>query len=194
MPGFVVYIKAALALVLIKMTSLFKFMTNILVIMKNIITFAWTLTLTDMNTKSILMPHICHKIGWWTLLLTVMITLVKTILLYFFGGEIMDVAGYMARISHLILIISLSLICLSRENIEDEMISGLRLKAVGYTAWFFFIFTLVVSLLLMVQPVDSDITLYLSELFLICLPVGLAGLYLVIFKVMLWKSKKLEVL
>ena len=194
MPGFVVYIKAALALVLIKMTSLFKFMTNILVIMKNIITFAWTLTLTDMNTKSILMPHICHKIGWWTLLLTVMITLVKTILLYFFGGEIMDVAGYMARISHLILIISLSLICLSREKIEDEMISGLRLKAVGYTAWFFFIFTLVVSLLLMVQPVDSDITLYLSELFLICLPVGLAGLYLVIFKVMLWKSKKLEVL
>lgn len=147
-----------------------------------------------MNTKSILMPHICHKIGWWTLLLTVMITLVKTILLYFFGGEIMDVAGYMARISHLILIISLSFICLSREKIEDEMISGLRLKAVGYTAWFFLIFTLVVSLLLMVQPVDSDITLYLSELFLICLPVGLAGLYLVIFKVMLWKSKKLEVL
>ena len=194
MPGFVVYIKAALALVLIKMTSLFKFMTNILVIMKNIITFASDITLTDMNTKSILMPHICHKIGWWTLLLTVMITLVKTILLYFFGGEIMDVAGYMARISHLILIISLSLICLSSEKIEDEMISGLRLKAVGYTAWFFFIFTLVVSLLLMVQPVDSDITLYLSELFLICLPVGLAGLYLVIFKVMLWKSKKLEVL
>lgn len=147
-----------------------------------------------MNTKSILMPHICHKIGWWTLLLTVMITLVKTILLYLFGGEIMDVAGYMARISHLILIISLSLICLSREKIEDEMISGLRLKAVGYTAWFFFIFTLVVSLLLMVQPVDSDITLYLSELFLICLPVGLAGLYLVIFKVMLWKSKKQELL
>ena len=147
-----------------------------------------------MNTKSILMPHICHKIGWWTLLLTVMITLVKTILLYFFGGEIMDVAGYMARISHLILIISLSLICLSREKIEDEMISGFRLKAVGYTAWLFFIFTLVVSLLLMVQPVDSDITLYLSELFLICLPVGLSGLYLVIFKVMLWKSKKLEML
>ena len=45
MPGFVVYIKAALALVLIKMTSLFKFMTNILVIMKNIITFA-----SDINT------------------------------------------------------------------------------------------------------------------------------------------------
>ena len=153
-----------------------------------------TLTLADMNTKSILMPHICHKIGWWTLLLAVTITLVKTILLYFFGGEIMDVAGYMARISHLILIISLSLICLSKEKIEDEMISGLRLKSIGYTAWFFFIVALVVSLLLMVQPVDSDITLYLSELFLICMPVGLAGLYLVIFKVMLWKSKKQEVL
>ena len=153
-----------------------------------------TLTLTDMNTKNVLMPHICHKIGWWTLLLAVTITLVKTILLYFFGGEIMDVAGYMARISHLILIISLFLICLSKEKIEDEMISGLRLKSVGYTAWFFFIVALVVSLLLMVQPVDSDITLYLSELFLICMPVGLAGLYLVIFKVMLWKSKKQEVL
>lgn len=147
-----------------------------------------------MNTKNVLMPHICHKIGWWTLLLAVTITLVKTILLYFFGGEIMDVAGYMARISHLILIISLFLICLSKEKIEDEMISGLRLKAVGYTAWFFFIVALVVSLLLMGQPVDSDITLYLSELFLICMPVGLAGLYLVIFKVMLWKSKKQEVL
>ena len=44
-PGFVVYIKAALALVLIKMTSLFKFMTNILVIMKIIITFT-----SDINT------------------------------------------------------------------------------------------------------------------------------------------------
>lgn len=147
-----------------------------------------------MNTKNVLMPHICHKIGWWTLLLAVTITLAKTILLYFFGGEIMDVAGYMARISHLILIISLFLICLSKEKIEDEMISGLRLKSVGYTAWFFFIVALVVSLLLMGQPVDSDITLYLSELFLICMPVGLAGLYLVIFKVMLWKSKKQEVL
>ena len=69
-----------------------------------------------MNTKSILMPHICHKIGWWTLLLTVMITLVKTILLYFFGGEIMDVAGYMARISHLILIISFSLFVFPRKR------------------------------------------------------------------------------
>ena len=30
-----------------------------------------------MNSKSILMPHSCQKIGWWLLLLTVLIVVAK---------------------------------------------------------------------------------------------------------------------
>ena len=147
-----------------------------------------------MKNKSILMPHVCQKIGWWLLLLTALIVITKVILTY--ATHSIDVAWYLAKTSHLILIVSLFFITLSKEKVEDEMISGLRLKALGLTGYVFFIVFLLLSLGLelrlfsLFMNYDSVSEAYLSELFLIVLPVAIAGLYYLIFRVLLRQSKK----
>lgn len=147
-----------------------------------------------MNNKSILMPHSRQKIGWWLLLLAALIVVTKVILIY--TTHSIDVAWYLAKASHLILIVSLFFITLSKEKVEDEMISGLRLKAIGLTGYVFFIVFLLLSLGLelrlfsLFKNYDSVSEAYLSELFLIVLPVAIAGLYYLIFRVLLRQSKK----
>ena len=102
----------------------------------------------------------------------------------------------MAKSSHLILIASLFFITLSKERVEDEMISGLRLKAIGLTCYVYFIVFLLLSLVLelrlstLFRNYDSVTEAYLSELFLVFLPVAIAGLYYLIFRVLLRQSKK----
>ena len=148
-----------------------------------------------MNSKSILMPHSCQKIGWWLLLLTVLIVVAKIIVLY--ATLSIDVVWYLAKSSHLILIASLFFITLSKERVEDEMISGLRLKALGLTGYVFFVVFLFLSLALEFHLLDlfmNDLSLYLSELFLIILPIASAGLYYLIFRVLLRQSKKEQAL
>ncbi len=151
-----------------------------------------------MNNKSILMPHSRQKIGWWLLLLAALIVITKVILMY--ATHSIDVAWYLAKASHLILIVSLFFITLSKEKVEDEMISGLRLKAIGLTGYVFFIVFLLLSLGLelrlfaLFKNYDSVSEAYLSELFLIVLPVAIAGLYYLIFRVLLRQSKKEQAL
>lgn len=140
------------------------------------------------------MPHSCQKIGWWLLLLTALIVVTKVILTY--ATHSIDVAWYLAKTSHLILIVSLFFITLSKEKVEDEMISGLRLKAIGLTSYVFFVGFLLLSLVLelrlfsLIKNYDSVTEAYLSEFFLIFLPVAIAGLYYLIFRVLLRQSKK----
>ena len=147
-----------------------------------------------MNNKSILMPHACQRIGWCLLLLTVLLFVVKIILTY--TTHNIDVAWYLAKSSHFILIASLFFITLSKEKVEDEMISGLRLKAIGLTGYVFFVGFLLLSLALelrlfaLFKNYDSVSEAYLNELFLIVLPVAIAGLYYLIFRVLLRQSKK----
>ena len=147
-----------------------------------------------MQNKSILMPHTCQKIGWWLLLLMVVLEVTKVIL-YFFISDI-DIAWYMAKSAHLLLLISLFFICFSRERVEDEMISALRLKAVGITGYLYFILFLILSLVLelhlyrLFPHFEGDLELYLSELFLIILPIMIFGTYYLIFKGMLLRSRK----
>ena len=151
-----------------------------------------------MNNKSILMPHSCQKIGWWLLLLTALIFITNVILTY--ATHSIDVAWYLAKTSHLILIVSLFFITLSKEKVEDEMISGLRLKAIGLTGYVFFIVFLLLSLALelrlfaLFKNYDNVTEAYLSEFFLIFLPVAIAGLYYLIFRVLLRQSKKEQAL
>ena len=135
-----------------------------------------------MNNKSILMPHSCQKVGWSLLILSVLVELVKVL----FVHDI-DVAWYFAKAAHITLIIALFLICLSKEKVEDEMISAYRLRAIGITAYVFFVIILVLSIVLEVKPGESS---YLSELFLIVLPIVLFVLYYSLFKGMLLKSQK----
>ena len=144
-----------------------------------------------MNNKSILMPHTCQKVGWCLLILSVIAVFAKAL----FVHDI-DVAWYMAKSTHIIFIISFFLICLSKERVEDEMISSYRLKAIGITAYVYFVLFLILSLTLELKPgfifsnLPDSIDLYMSEAFLIFLPLFLFILYYGIFKWMLWKSKK----
>ncbi len=144
-----------------------------------------------MNHKSILMPHTCQKIGWCLLILFVIVELAKTLFVHN-----IDVAWHFAKASHIIFIVSIFFICLSKEKVEDEMISGFRLKSTGITAYVFFILLLILSLFLELRlasifsSIPEDIELYLSEAILIFLPLLLFILYYGLFKWMLWKSQK----
>lgn len=148
-----------------------------------------------MNNKSILMPHGCQKIGWWLFLVSILAEVIKTI--FFHDVDSMEVAGSIARGSSILMLASLLLICLSKEKVEDEMISSLRLKAVGITAYVFFLSFLLHSLFSVMSGLffpAFDPNLYIYELVLLCLPILTAGLYYVIFKGMLWRSRKQETL
>lgn len=144
-----------------------------------------------MNNKSILMPHTCQKVGWCLLILSVIVEFAKALFVHS-----IDVAWYFAKASHIAFIVSIFLICLSKEKVEDEMISGFRLKAIGITAYVFFVLLLVLSIVLEVKPgfifsnAEDTLSAYLSELFLIVFPILLFVLYYGIFKWMLWKPKK----
>ena len=137
------------------------------------------------------MPHTCQKIGWCLLILFVIVELAKALFVHN-----IDVAWYFAKASHFIFIVSIFLICLSREKVEDEMFSGLRLKSIGLVAYVFFVLVLILSLFLelrlaaLLPSFPEDIELYLSETILIFLPLLLFILYYGLFKWMLWKSKK----
>ena len=144
-----------------------------------------------MNNKSLLMPHICQKIGWWLFLVSILIDVIKTI--FFHDLNSMEVAGSIARVSSILMLASLLLICLSKEKVEDEMISSLRLKAVGITAYVFFLFFLLHSLFSVVSDMlfpHFEPNLYIYEIILLCLPILTAVLYYVLFKWMLWRSRK----
>ena len=124
-----------------------------------------------MNTKSILMPHACQKIGWWLLAGSVCGFLVD----WLFFARDFDVQCLLVRPLYFTFIVSIFLICLSKEKVEDEMIAALRLKAVGITAYAFFVFLLVLNIVFVEQP-GPGTNPYLSELFLIALPVLLFAL------------------
>lgn len=147
-----------------------------------------------MKHKSILMSHTCQKIGWGLFLLALIMLGVKVVLTYTLHD--INLIWYMAKSIHLLFIVSLFFICLSKEKVEDEMISGLRLKAIGISSYIFFVLFLLLSLILelqldrMIPDYDGTLELFLSELFLIELPMLLFGLYYVIFKGLLLRSKK----
>lgn len=144
------------------------------------------------------MPHSCQIVGWWLFLLTALLVVAKIILAY--TTHNINVVWYLAKSSHLVLIISLFFITLSKEKFEDEMISGLRLKALGLTGYVFFVVFLLLSLALELHLLDlfknndGTLSLYLSELFLIILPIAGAGLYYLIFRVLLRQSQKEQLL
>ena len=143
------------------------------------------------RNKSILMPHTCQKIGWYLLVLSLVLLIVKALFVH-----TIDVAWYFAKTTHIGVLVSLFLISLSKEKVEDEMISAYRLKAIGITAYVFFILLIILSLVLELKPnfifanTDTTISAFISELFLIILPILLSILYYSLFRGLLWKSKK----
>lgn len=143
------------------------------------------------RNKSILMPHTCQKIGWYLLVLSLVLLIVKALFVH-----TIDVAWYFAKTTHIGVLVSLFLISLSKEKVEDEMISAYRLKAIGITAYVFYSLLIILSLVLELKPnfifsnTDTTLSAFICELFLIILPILLSVLYNTLFRGLLWKSKK----
>ncbi len=144
-----------------------------------------------MHSKSILMPHACQKIGWCLVALSLISFIVKVL---FFRHNI-DGAWYFAKATHFTALLAFFFICLSKEKVEDEMISAYRLKAAGITGYVFFVILILISIVLELRPgflfsqAEDTLSMYLSEFFLIVLPLLLFIVYFLTFKVLLVRSK-----
>lgn len=144
-----------------------------------------------MKSKSLLMPHACQKVGWYLVALSLILFIVKAL---FFLHDI-DVAWYFAKATHFTALLAFFFICLSKEKVEDEMISVYRLKAAGITGYVFFVILIMISIVLELKPgflfsqAEDTLSMYLSEFFLIVLPLRLFIVYFLTFKVLLVKSR-----
>ena len=160
-----------------------------------------------MQKKSILMPHSCHKIGWWLLLLIPMIIGVYEILFLFYREShlfagINDNRRLITIVCYLEVIAAAFLICLSKEKVEDEMVAQYRLKAIGISAYVHFILYLAFWIFAALQhgfrigtgePWEMGFFVTM-QLFTVLIPFTTAGLYYLVFKWMLWRSRKEEAL
>ena len=160
-----------------------------------------------MQKKSILLPHACHKIGWWLLLLIPLGLGFSEILYRFFHetqlfAMVNNNSRFITMVCYLVLIASACMICLSKEKVEDEMVSQYRLRAIGISAYVHFIlywiFRLVSALQIGFQfgvgePWEIDFYAT-TELFIDLIPFTTAALYYLVFKWMLWRSRKEEAL
>ena len=159
--------------------------------MKNLLNFAIRKQLIHtMNHKSILMPHACQKIGWGLLSLSLVIFTVKALFV-----QDIHVAWYLAKTIHVITLLAFFFICMSKEKEEDEMIITYRMKATGITGYVFFVILMILSIILELKPTflfskaESTLSAFLSEFFLIILPVLLFIVYFITFKGLIVKSK-----
>ena len=98
---------------------------------------------------------------------------------------------------YLVMIASFFLICLSKEKVEDEMISQYRLKAIGISAYVnflcFLLFWLFEALNHGFRFLDAEAgwNLYnVAQLFFVLLPFTTAGLYYLVFKWLIKRSKE----
>lgn len=156
-----------------------------------------------MNSKSILMPHFCQKIGWWLLLLIPLAQGFYWILFCCFHetqlfASVNNNSRFITMLCYLAIIAASFLICLSKEKVEDEMISLCRLKAIGISAYANFICFLVFWLF---GALDHGfrfghgeswwgIVYGTMQVFFGLIPLTTAGLYYLVFKWMLKRSKE----
>ena len=158
-----------------------------------------------MKCKSILMPYTCHKIGWWLLVLLPLAWGFYEILFRYFHESklfalVNDNSRLLTMTCYLVVIASAFLICLSKEKVEDEMVSQYRLRAIGISAYVHFILYWVLRLIAALQVGFRfgvggtwEIDLYTTtESFIDLIPFTTAGLYYLVFKWMLWRSRKEE--
>ena len=144
-----------------------------------------------MKSKSILMPHACQKVGWCL----VALSLISFIINVLFFRHNIDGSWYFAKTTHFTALLAFLFLCLSKEKVEDEMISAYRLKAAGITGYVFFVILIMISIVLELKPgflfshAEDTLSMYLSEFFLIVLPLLLFIVYFLTFKVLLVKSK-----
>lgn len=148
------------------------------------------------------MPHACQKIGWWLLLLIPLVWGSYEILYHFFHETqlfalVNDNSRFMTMLFYLVFISSSFLICLSKERVEDEMVAQFRLKAIGLSAYVNFVIYLLFWLFIALQH-GSRVGIgepwligffRVWSVFIALIPFTTAGLYYLVFKIMLRRSK-----
>lgn len=155
-----------------------------------------------MNNKSILMPHSCQKVGWWLLLLIPLVLGFYWILYACYHdtqlfASVNNNSRFITMLCYLVIIAASFLICLSKEKVEDEMISQYRLKAIGISAYVNFICFL---LLWLFGALDHGfrfghgeswwgIVYGIMGVYFGLIPFTTTGLYYIVFKCMLKRSK-----
>ena len=149
----------------------------------------------------------CLIPGWWLLLLIPLVWGSYEVLYHFFRESALFAvvnshSRFMTMLFYLVVIVSAFLICLSREKVEDEMISQYRLKAIGISAYVHFLLFLA---FLLFGALDHGfrfghgeswwgIVYGTAQVFFALIPFTTAGLYYILFKWMLRRSQKAEVL
>ena len=160
-----------------------------------------------MQKKSILMPHGCHKVGWWLLVLIPLVWGTYEILYRFFRetnlfAVVNNNSRFITMVFYRVVIVAAFLICLSKEKVEDEMVSQDRLRAIGISAYVNFLLFLGFWLF---GALDHGfrfghgeswwgIVYGAMQVFFGLIPFTTAGLYYLVFKWMLWRSRKEEAL
>lgn len=154
-----------------------------------------------MKQKNLLMPNGCQRAGWWMLILIPVILGCYYVLYAFFRESALfalvnNNSRYMTMTLGIVAVVSLFLICLSKEKTEDEMISALRMRAVAIIAYILFFAILIYMLYgsldagLRFGQSWGAVVFWMQALTwpLFFAPV----LYIAVFKAMLWHSKKDE--
>ena len=160
-----------------------------------------------MQKKSILLPHACQKIGWGLLLLLPLTVGFYEIVYHFFHethlfAVVNGNSRFITMVCYLAVIAAAFLICLSKEQVEGEMISQYRLRAIGISAYVNFLLFLVFWLF---GSLDHGfrfghgeswwgIVYGTMQVFFGLIPFTTAGLYYLVFKGMLRRSRKEEAL
>lgn len=98
-----------------------------------------------MEKKSFLLPHVCQKIGLALLVLFILFVLLEV----FANGNTIEIPDWLtnplAWTFYALPSVSVMLICLSREKIEDEYISHIRGRAVFIVVLIGFIASLITN-------------------------------------------------
>ena len=156
-----------------------------------------------MRSKSILMPHSCQKVGWWLLLLIPLTLGFYEILFHFFHethlfAVVNSNSRFMTMLFYLVIIAAAFLICLSKEKVEDEMISQYRLRAIGISAYVNFMLFLAFWVFVALDhgfrfghgESRWNYMYWAMKVYLGLIPFITAALYYIVFKWMLRRSNK----
>lgn len=137
-----------------------------------------------MEKKSFLLPHVCQKIGLALLVLFILFVLLEV----FANGNTIEIPDWMttplAWTFYALPSVSVMLICLSREKIEDEYISHIRGRAVFIVVIIAFIASMITNAFTLNAALYDPFTISTVSayawLFTNALPISL--LYILIFK------------
>lgn len=138
-----------------------------------------------MNKRSYLLPHVCQKIGWWLLLISVALTL-----FLFYGVGDSSYIHIIKCASILLSTGSIILICLAKEHTEDEYISYLRARTLKWLI----VYALVANAIKMnlsffytqYSTVEAHgyIMMWINNIF--TNPLILSVIYIILFKFSIW--------